>query len=315
VRAIGFGEYGGPETLRHMTFPRPSPEPGEVLVRVVSAGVNPLDCRIRAGLLSDRLDCRLPMVPGWDVAGVVDELGVGGARFRKGDRVFAFAGKPVVQWGCYAEFVAVPAGSLARMPAKLLFEEAAAVPVAALAAYQALFGEPGLGAGRTVLVLGAGGGVGHFAVQLARNAGARVAGVAGSAKQPFVLAMGAEIGIDYSKEDFVVAVRRNFPAGVDVVLDLVGGETLARSCDLLAEGGRLVSLVEPPDRARVAARGATGRMLFVEPDGERLEALGRLFDERRLKTHVQKIYPLSKAAEAHRAIEDGHTQGKLVLNL
>jgi NADPH:quinone reductase-like Zn-dependent oxidoreductase len=192
------------------------------------------------------------------------------------------------------------------MPAKLLFEEAAGVPVAVLAARQALFGKPGIGAASVVLVHGAGGGVGHFAVQLARRAGARVIGTASGAKQPFILGLGAELGIDYQKEDFAVAVRRSFPAGVDLVLDTVGGETLARSYALLKPGGRLVSLVEAP---------AVGEMLFVEPDGEQLAVVGELFDQKALKVHVQKIYPLARAADAHRALEAGHVQGKLVLNL
>lgn len=315
MRAIGIEEFGEADKLRPMSFPRPKPGPGEVLVHVVSAGVNPLDCRIRAGELRDKLDCRLPMIPGWDVAGSVEELGPGASRFRKGDRVWAFAGKPTVQWGTYAEYVSTPESSLAAMPAKLLFEEAAAVPVAALAAYQALFGGPGAGSGQSVLIHGAGGGVGHFAVQLAKNAGATVLATGSSAKQPFLLAMGADVGIDHTREDFAVAARRAQPDGVDLVVDLVGGETLERSYELLREGGRVVSLVQEPDRAATQARGAAAHMLFVEPDGERLAQLARLFDERRLKTHVQKIYPLAKAGDAHRALEEGHVQGKLVLNL
>ncbi len=315
MRAIAIEEFGGPEKLRQMSFARPRPAKGEILVRVVSAGVSPLDCGIRAGELRDRLDCRLPLIPGWDVAGAVEDFGEGARRFRKGDRVWAFAGKPQVQWGCYAEYVCVPESAVAAMPAKLLFEEAAAVPLAALAAQQALFGKPGVGAGSVVLVHGAGGGVGHFALQLARHAGARVVGTGSGAKQPFILGLGAELGIDYAKEDFVVALRRHFPDGVDLVLDAVGGQTLARSYELLKPGGRLVSLVETPDARLAAERGTRAEQLLVEPDGEQLAAIGALFDRKVLKVHVQKIYPLARAAEAHRALEDGHVQGKLVLNL
>ncbi len=315
MRAIGVEKFGGAEQLRPMSFPRPKPAQGEVLVRVVAAGVNPFDAQIRAGRMVDRLDCRLPLIPGWDVAGVVEEFGAGTGRFRKGERVWAFAGKPTVQWGCYAEYVPVPESSLALMPAKLLFEEAAAVPLAALAAHQALFSRPGVGAASTVLIHGAGGGVGHFAVQLAKSAGARVIGCAGTTKQAFILGLGAEVGIDYTKEDFPAAVRRHAADGVDLVLDTVGGDTLAQSYALLKPAGRLVSLVAEPDARAVAARDAQAHRLLVEPNGERLAELARLFDQKKLQTHVQKIYPLSKAADAHRVIEEGHVQGKLVLNL
>jgi len=316
MRAIVVEKYGGPEQLRPMSFPRPDPGEGEVLLRVVSAGVNPLDCRIRSGAMRDLLDCRLPMIPGWDVAGLVEEFGKGAAgRFRKGDRVWAFAGKAKVQWGSYAEYVTVPEPSVAKIPAKLLYEEAAAVPVAALAARQALFSRPGVGEGSTVLIHGAGGGVGHFAVQFAKNAGARVVGTASRTKQSFILGLGAEVGVDYTTEDFPEAVRRAVPDGVDLVIDLVGRKTLARSYELLKRGGRLVSLVEKPNEQAASERGAEAHMLLVEPSGEQLAVIGEMFDQKRLKTHVQKIYPLAKAAEAHRVLEEGHVQGKLVLNL
>jgi len=315
MRAMAIEEYGGPEKLRQMSFPRPVPEKGEVLLHVVAAGVNPIDCAFRAGRMVDRLDCRLPMIPGWDVAGSIEELGPGSSRFRKGDRVWAFAGKPTVQWGCYAEYVSVPESNVARMPAKLLFEEAAAVPVAALTAYQALFGQPGLQSGSSVLIHAAAGGVGHFAVQMAGNAGARVIGTASSGKQGFILGLGAEFGIDYTRDEFPEIVQKHFPDGVDFILDAVGGDTLLRSYPLLRAGGRLVSTVQEPDARLAAEREAQASMVLVEPDGEMLGNLAQLFDLKKLKTHVQKIYPLAGAAEAHRVLEDGHVQGKLVLNL
>jgi NADPH2:quinone reductase len=307
-------EFGGPENLRPLGLPRPEPGPGELLIRVVSAGVSPVDCMIRGGRLREHLPHGFPLIPGWDVAGVVEDFGDGAGRFRKGDRVWACARKPVVQWGCYAEYVSVREESVAAMPTKLLFEEAAAVPLAALAAWQCLAPEPEL-AGRSVLVHGAAGGVGHFAVQLARRAGARVLATGAADSQSFLLGLGAHVGIDHAREDVADAVRRHCPEGVDLVLDLVGGATLAASYAIVRPAGRLVSLADEPDAQAAARHGIAARSQFVEPNGEQLEQIARRFDNRELTTHVQKIYPLNKAADAHRAVEAGHVKGKLVLNL
>jgi NADPH:quinone reductase-like Zn-dependent oxidoreductase len=312
MRAIAFEEFGGPDKLRPMALPRPKPERGEVLVKVVAAGVNPVDWMIREGGLAPYLAHRFPVIPGWDVAGVVEEFGAGATRFRKGDRVFGCARKPSVQWGCYAEFVSVPEPALAAMPAKLLFEEAAGVPVGLLTAAQCL---RGLRAGQTVLIHAAAGGVGHFAVQLAKHAGARVFGTAGSTGQSLILGLGAEAAIDYTREDFRVAFRRACAEGADLILDAVGGETLARSYELLKPGGRLCAIVDEPDAAAAAAHGAGARYLTVEPDGARLEELAPWFDRKKLRVQVHKIYPLAKAAEAQAASQERHVHGKLVLNL
>src|SRR5512143_1912250 len=189
MRAVAFQAFGGPETLAVMDLPRPKPAPGEILIRAVAAGVNPVDWKMREGGLS-RLPHAFPIIPGWDVAGVVDELGEGCHRFRKGDRVFAYARKPYLHWGTYAECVAVPEKDAAPMPANLLFEEAAGIPCAALTAHQALT-RAGLGSGATLLVLNGSGVVGHFALQLARIAGARSMATAGPRNQEFVLGQGA----------------------------------------------------------------------------------------------------------------------------
>jgi NADPH:quinone reductase-like Zn-dependent oxidoreductase len=315
MRAMAIEGFGEPDLLRQMALPRPPPAKGEIQIRVVSAGVNPVDCMVRSGRLRDQFPHEFPLVLGWDVAGVVEAFGEGAGRFRKGDRVWACARKPTAQWGTYAEYVNVHVDSVALMPARLLFEEAASVPLAALAAWQCLFAEPGLAPGQTVLVHAAAGGVGHFAVQIAKDRGAHVVGTGSGSSQPFILGMGAEAGIDYVKEDFREALRRHCPDGADLVLDLVGGDTLARSYEVVKAGGRLVSLAEEPEAAIAASRGITAHSRFVEPSGDQLEHIARLFDVGAVKTHVQKIYPLAKAADAHRVLEDGHVKGKLVLNL
>ena len=314
MRAIGIEEYGGAGQAPADELPATEARNGGGARRVVSAGVNPLDCRIRSGQMREQLDCRLPMIPGWDVAGSVEDLGEGASRFRRGDRVWAFAGKPAVQWGCYAEYVAVPESSLAMMPAKLLFEEAAAVPVAALAAHQSLFAAGELRSGKSVLIHGAGR---RRPLRGATGERRRGASLRQRFERETVLrpVAGSRDRHRLHEGRFRRGPRAASPRGVDLVIDLVGGETLDRSYDLVKQGGRIISLVEHPDSERAAARALESRMLFVEPDGDRLMELAQLFDGRRLKTHVQKIYPLSKAIDAHHALEQGHVQGKLVLNL
>jgi NADPH2:quinone reductase len=315
MRAIAIDRFGGVEQLRPVALPRPRPDQGEILIRVVAAGVNPVDWKIREGMLSEMMPHQFPLVPGWDAAGVVEELGQGSARFRKGDRVWSFAKKPVVQWGCYAEYVTVLEESVSLMPGKLLFEEAAAYPAAALTAFQCLFGRPGVATGSRVLIHAAAGGVGQFAVQLAHHAGAEVWGTAGTANQAFVMELGARRSIDYTKEDFAEAARRDCAEGFDLVLDAVGGETLRRSYELVKPGGRLVGIVEPPDEAKAGERGIGAHQLFVEPDAEQLGILAGLVDQGRLRTHVQKIYDLADAAKAQIDVAEGHVRGKIVLNL
>lgn len=315
MRVIAIDSFGGSERLVPRDLPRPRPGKGEILIRVVAAGVNPVDFKIREGMLAELMPHAFPLVPGWDAAGVVEELGEQSTRFRRGDRVWTYARKPTVQWGCYAEYVAVPEESVAPMPTSLLYEEAASVPLAALTAFQALFGKPGLELGSQVLVHAAAGGVGHFAVQLAHRAGAEVYGTAGTANQGFVMELGAAGAIDYTKEDLSEAAKRHCAEGFDLVLDGVGGETLEASYELVRPGGRLACIVDAPEPERAKARGIHAHFLFVEPEAEQLRTLARMVDEKTLRTHVQKIYALSDAAQAHDEIEAGHVRGKLVLNL
>jgi len=315
MRAMAIEEFGAPETLKSVKLPRPRTGRGEVLIRVVAAGVNPVDWKICRGMLVEMLPHRFPLVPGWDVAGVVEELGEGCQRLRKGDRVWAYARKPAVQWGCYAEYVGLPETNVGLMPGKLLFEEAAAVPLAALTAWQCLFSLRSLEPGATVLVHAAAGGVGHFAVQLAKRAGATVFGTCGPEKQAFVLTQGADAVIDYVNQSVPEVVRTRRPEGVDVILDCVGGQTLRDSYDLLRRGGHLVSIVENPDAAIARERAIRADFLFVTPNLEHLDAIARRVDRGELKPHVEKIYPLSDAAAALGVSEQGHVKGKLVLAL
>jgi NADPH:quinone reductase-like Zn-dependent oxidoreductase len=311
MRCVAIDGFGPPEALLQTDLPRPRPTRGELLVRVVAAGVSALDCRIRAGHLAEQIDHDFPLIPGFSAAGVIEELGEDIGRFRKGDRVWVLARPPRMQWGCYAEFVTAPEAGVGLMPSKLLFEEAAPVPHAALSALQALSWRRGDGA---VLVTGAAGDVGHIAVQLARNAGAQVLATADTEDHAFVLGLGATATIDPARDEPGEVTRRHIPEGVDLVIDTVGGDVATSSCSALAEGGRLISLTEPL-AAAAAKRNLHTHFLLPDPDTEQLALIAQQVDQNRLRAHVHRIHALADAPEAHAAIESARTQGASVLNL
>jgi NADPH:quinone reductase-like Zn-dependent oxidoreductase len=304
--------FGGPEKLGVVDRPRPKPAPHQLLVRTVAAGVNPVDWKIREGRTAVRH--AFPLIPGFDVAGVVDELGERTSRFRKGDRVWALAWPQVVQWGCYAEYVAVDEDAVGLMPTKLLYEEAAAVPLAGLTAWQALSEHGDIGSGGSVLVQGGAGGVGHFAVQLARNAGAEVLATAGTGNQAFLAELGAAVSIDYTRDDVRQAVRRHRPDGVDLAIDTVGPETAGDALELVRPGGCLVCIAGAPTHGANDTRVRV-RQLRVRPGAGGLDRLRAFVDRGRLGPHVSRIYPLREAAAAQQQSAEGHVRGKLVLNL
>lgn len=308
-------EFGGAEKIRAMEVPEPRLGPDMILVRARAAGLNPVDWKIRTGAHESRFPHFFPLVLGWDVAGTVEQVGPAVTRFEPGDEVCAYARKHFVQEGTYAEYVAIPEGFAAPRPATLGFEEAAALPLAALTARQALIDAAGLHQGETVLVQAAAGGVGGFAVQIAASIGARPIGTARAEKHDHVRDLGAVEAIDYTSADFVEATRELAPGGVDVVFDTVGGETLERSPEVLRDGGRLVSIVEPPDAERLGERGIDARYVFVRPDGVELEGLGRLADEGRLRVHLEEVFPLAEAPRAHERLEAGRVTGKLALSI
>lgn len=313
MRAMALEEFGGSDKLREMDLPRPVVGPDFVLIRVRAAGLNPVDWKLREGGLEAAFPHIFPVVPGWDAAGSVEAVGPAVTRFEPGDEVFAYCRKHFVGQGTYAEYVAVRDGSVAPMPAALDFPAAAAVPLAGLTARQALLDTAGLHQGETVLVHAAAGGVGSFAVQIAACVGARAIGTASEEKHGYLRELGAAETVDYSREDFVAATREVAPGGVDVVLDTLGGETLRRSLDALRDGGRLVSIAEPPAGEEFAGRGIESRYVFVRPDGGALEALGAMADEERLHVHLEETYPLSEAAAAMDRLQAGRVRGKLAL--
>ncbi|WP_326718515.1 MULTISPECIES: NADP-dependent oxidoreductase [unclassified Streptomyces] len=306
MHAIVQSAFGGPEVLTHQEADVPEPGPGEVLLRVAGAGVNPGDAVLRSGRVPGLVT--LPWTPGNDVAGVVERLGQGVTRFAPGDEVYGMLA--VTRRGAYAEYTAVPAAALALKPKNLDLVSAAAVPLVAFTAWQALTVLARVRPGDRVLIHAAAGGVGHVAVQLAKELGAHVIGTARAANHDFLRDMGADELIDYTATDFRTAVTP-----VDTVLDLVGGSYGPRSLDVLRPGGLLIGASIDPgtDEQQAAARGLRYVWVTAEPSGEVLERITERIETGRLRVTVQRTYPLAEAAAAHRAIEEKRTTGKIIL--
>ena len=307
MRAIRQHSLGGPDVLELVDVPRPEPGPTEVLVRVAAAGVNPVDWKVRArgGFLGEP-----PFTVGWDVAGVVEELGRGVTRFAPGDRVFGMPRFPR-EAAAYAEYVTAPSRQLALIPEGLGDVEAAALPLAGLTAWQALVETAGVGPKSRVLILAAAGGVGHLAVQIAKARGAYVIGTARAEKHAFLASLGADEAVDYTTGPLAGGVD-----DVDVVLDLVGGETALDALPTLRDGGVFVTVTGAADEVRDQAAGRVRlEGVLVEPDRLGMEALAELVAEGVLRPHVSATFPLADAARAHEAGETGRTQGKLVLTV
>ncbi len=308
MMAMRMHSYGGPEVLRYEDVPRPQVGKGEVLIRVHAAGVNPLDWRVRAGSLNGSLKHKLPLIPGWDVSGVVEEIGLGVSKFRKGDEVFAMSDP--ARNGAYAEYIAVRATALALKPTSLYHVRAAAVPLAALTAWQVLFDAAQLKPGQRVLIHGGSGGVGHFAVQLAKWKGAYVMATASAKNQEMLRQLGVDEAIDYTRQAFEKVAQQ-----MDMVLDTVGGETQERSWLVLKKGGALISLLQPPSERKARRFGVRGIMCSVQPDGAQLNKLAQLLDSAGLRPMIDRVLPLSEARRAHELSESGHARGKIVLRV
>ena len=304
MKAIRIHEFGGPEVLQYEDVPRPEPASGEVLVRVYAAGVNPVDWKMRQG----GRERPLPMIPGWDLAGVVESVGEGVTDWKKGDEVYS---RPdISRDGSYAEYIAVRASEVARKPKSVDYINAAAIPLTSLTAWQSLFDVGGLRSGQKVLIHAAAGGVGHFAVQLAKWKGAYVIGTASEKNHEFLSSIGADKTIDYEKTRFEDVVH-----DVDMVFDTIGGETQERSWRTLNKGGILVSIIRRPTEEEAARYGARQGYVFVQPNGEELTKIAELVDSGKVKPYVQTVLPLAEARRAQELSETRHTRGKIVLKV
>lgn len=306
MHAIRQRAFGGPEVLEFVEVDRPVPGPGDVLVRVLATSVNPADWKIRSGTAA--LPVELPFIPGFDVAGVVEQVGDQVTRFRPGDEVH---GMPTPFAGTYAQYVRAPAADLAIKPVVLDHVRAGALPSVGLTAWQALVRIARIQAGQRVLIHAAAGGIGHLAVQIAKAHGAHVIGTARAANHAFLRDLGADELIDYTVEDFATAAR-----DVDVVFDNIGYTYGARSLDTLVPGGHLVSAIwdHPGVTSEQAAqRGLRFDPVMVAPSAADLEELGKLVDRGLLRVHVEATLPLRDAAKAHERSHAGQVRGKLVL--
>lgn len=307
MKAVSYRTYGGPEVLEYGDLPEPKVGPDAVLIKVKAAAVNPVDWKAQLGYLDGLLESVFPVIPGWDVSGVVVRPGVDAVEYQEGDEVIGYVREDFLSRGTFAEYVAAPVRTLARKPANLTFEQAAGLPLAGLTAYQALVKAIRLREGETVLVHAAAGGVGSLAVQIAAHLGARVIGTASERNHGYLRSLGAE-PVTYG-EGLADRVRELAPDGVQAVLDLVGGDALTVSPGLLASGGRLVSIADP------AVLGLGGRYFWVRPDAADLTALSELAERGVVGVEVAATFPLEKAADAQRLNAEGHTRGKIVVTV
>lgn len=314
MKAVRIHEYGGPDVLKCEEAPYPVVGHGDVLVRVKAAAVNPIDWKVRQGMRRKVLPHVLPMIPGWDLSGVVECVGPGVNAFAPGDEVFGRS--DLIRDGSYAELIAVRAREVTAKPLSLDHVQAAAVPLAALTAWQVLFGAPdahssiNLQKGQTILIHGAAGGVGTFAVQLAKWRGVTVFATASASNVEFLRGLGADEVIDYTRQPFEEVVR-----DVDAVFDTIGGETQARSWKVLRRNGVLASIVSRPSDDEGKARGVRSAHVVLEPVLEQLTEIAGLVDSGTVKPIVTHVLPLEEAPRAQELSQAGHVRGKIVLDI
>ena len=307
MRAAVYDEFGGPEKLTIREVDDPPVGPDTVLVRVKATSVNPVDWKIREGYLQGAYPHHLPIIPGWDVAGVVEAVGpTVSTGLEVGDEVYGYVRRDDIKFGTAAELVPAPERLVTRKPEGLSFEEAAAVPLAAMTAYQALTEALEVGRGDRVLVHAAAGGVGHFAVQIAKALGAEVVASASARNHEFLRGLGATEAVDYTQG----LISEQLETPVDAVLDLVGGAALDDAPQQVKDPARVASIV---DHDAVVAMG--GRYVFLRPDMRTLDTLTGLIEAGKLLVEIDRTFPLDRIADAHRASEDGHVRGKVVVTV
>lgn len=304
-RAIRIHQYGGPEALKLEQVQHPEPQAGEVLVRVLAAGINPVDWKIIEGYMKDFMPVQFPYIPGRDIAGIIEEVGPGVTEFQKGQAVFGQSAQ-----GGYTEYTIAPVNKLALKPETLSFEEAATIPVGATTAWQGLFEHANLQAGQTILVQGAAGGVGLFVVQFAHWKGAHVIATTSTANVDFVRSLGAETVVDYKTTPVGQVVH-----DVDFVFDTVGEATLASSVQAVKQGGTFVTIAGQPPEQKVRERNVHAVSFMAQVSTTLLQTFARLIDEGQIKVAIEKTFPLSNADQAVAHCKRGHGRGRVVLHV
>ncbi|WP_281658908.1 NADP-dependent oxidoreductase [Halobacillus sp. Cin3] len=310
MKAVIIEQYGGREQLVEKEVPNPVPESKQVVVEVRATSINPIDWKLREGYLKDAVPFEFPIILGWDAAGVITEVGEDVKDFSPGDRVFA---RPdTTRFGTYAQYTAVDEHLLAPLPEGVTFEEAAAVPLAGLTAWQCLVDFSDIKEGDRVLIHAGSGGVGHYAVQIAKHLGAYVAATASGKNREWVEKLGVDRFIDYKEEDFS-EVLQDF----DIVVDTLGGDIQEKSFQVLKEGGKLPSVVQPPDETKAVEKNIKTGFVWLEPSGEQLSKLGKMMEEGTLKSVIGHELPFSQEGlrEAHEISESHHAKGKIVITM
>lgn len=308
MKAIRIHDFGGPDVLTYEEAPQPMPGADEVLIKVYASGVNPIDSKIRAGKANERFPVNFPLIPGWDVSGEIEEVGSDVLIFRKGDEVY---GRPdPTKNGTYAEYVVVKADQVNRKPKSIDHDKAAAIPLAGVTAWQGLFTHGKLEEGQRVLIHAASGGVGTYAVQFAKWKGAYIIGTSSDDNIDFLYDLGADEVIDYKNENFEDEV-----SDIDLVFDLIGGDTQKKSLQVLKKGGRLITTVKPEYAEDAKSKGIHLEGFMAQSKPGDLQQIADLVDSGKVKPIIAEILPLAEAAQAHKKIEKGHTRGKIVLRV
>ncbi|RAL24098.1 NADP-dependent oxidoreductase [Thermoflavimicrobium daqui] len=308
MKAVIIENYGGVEQLKYTDMDKPILKENDVLIEVVATSVNPVDWKIREGYLKGMLQYHFPLILGWDAAGTIIEIGKNVTKFKIGDEVFT---RPdISRNGTYAEFVAVDEQLVAKKPKNISFEEAASIPLVGLTAWQCLIDFADIKNGERVLIHAGAGGVGSFAIQLAKAQGCWVATTCSTKNVEFVQSLGADKVIDYKKEDFTVSLK-----DIDVVFDTLGGDIQKQSYQVLKEGGRLVSITTRPNEELAKEKNIKTGYVFLEPNGEQLAKIANLIEKGQIHPVIGTILRLEEIKEAHRLSETGHTKGKIVLRV
>lgn len=308
MKAIVINTYGNEDVLNYVDVDRPEPKADEVLVKVRVAAVNPADWKIRDGM-GERFGLKLPLILGGDIAGTIEEVGVEVENFKQGDAVYGMTVSGGFSGG-YAEYAVAKVDAIAPKPESITFEEAAAIPIVALTAWQAMFDLANLSSGQTILITGASGGVGSMAVQLAKAKGAIAIGTASGKNEKFVRDLGADEFVDYTRQPFEEVVK-----DVDVVFDTIGSDTQERAFQTLKKGGFLVTSAQTPSAEKAKEFGVEAAFVFCKPNAGQLAEINRLIEEGKLKIHIETILPLTEVKKAHQLSVMGRTRGKIVLQV
>jgi NADPH2:quinone reductase len=313
--ALVIDEFGGLDKLHFEQLSIPEPSPNEILIKIAYTSINPVDWKIREGMLKNLLPHKFPIILGWDVSGTVAKAGAKVTNFKFGDEILACCRKSIIHNGAYAEYITFDAAATAHKTRSLTFAQAAAIPLVSLTAWQALYDHAKLQSGETVLITAGAGGVGSLAIQLANYTGASVYTTASKENHSYVKNLGAKNVIDYKQENVNQQLHDLEPSGFDVILDCVGGETLNSCYSLMKPGGRLVTIAGHVDKVKADEAEINASFCFVEPNGIQLTKIVDLIDKGKIKVPYIKEMSLAQAAEAQQQSREGHTRGKIVLRI